>query len=127
MLCRLILSFLSKVGQLSFLHLICVLFQSTYKCFNKNLLIDMNFYFQGGKTIDSHKKSQKIKIKGGYPKHLQVVAEGCGCWKVYVGYKFNVSSSTGMNPNFDLNRLFVNLGSFNRSLLRISKESVPQN
>jgi len=101
MLCRLIWSFLSKVDQLSFLHLICVLFQSTYKCFNKNLLIDINFYSQGGKTIDSHKKSQKIKIRGGYPKHLQVLAEGCGCWRVYVGFRFNVSSSTGINPKFD--------------------------
>jgi len=43
---------------------------------------------KGGKTIDSHKKSQKI-FRGGYPKHLQVLAEGCGCWRVYVGFRFN--------------------------------------
>jgi len=48
---------------------------------------------KGGKTIDSHKKSQKIKIRGGYPKHLQVVAEGCGCWRVYVGFRFNGAST----------------------------------
>jgi len=48
---------------------------------------------KGGKTIYSHKKSQKIKIRGGYPKHLQVVAEGCGCWRVYVGFRFNGAST----------------------------------
>jgi len=74
---------------------------------------------KGGKTIYSHKKSQKIS-RGGYPKHLQVLAEGCGCWRVYVGFRFNVSSSTGINPKFDFNPVSVYLGSLNRSLFRIS-------
>jgi len=47
---------------------------------------------KGGKTIYSHKKSQKIS-RGGYPKHLQVLAEGCGCWRVYVGFRFNGAST----------------------------------